>query len=350
MPVLAISPERLIGTGQPCFIIAEAGVNHNGDMELARRLIACAAEAGADAVKFQSFRSAQLVQPDAPKAAYQQVGADSDETQYAMLRRLELSAADQRRLQAECQAAGITFLSTPFDEASVDLLDELGVSAFKVASGDLTHQPLLRAIARRGKAMLVSTGMATMAEVADAVEAIRAAGDPPLALLHCVSCYPTDPADANLRAMQSMTESFRVPVGFSDHTPGRAVALAAVALGACIIEKHVTLDKTLPGPDHRMSLEPDELKQLVREIRTVETALGSGEKVPAPAEYEMRRLGRRSLVAARDIAAGEVLTEAMLVCRRPGSGIAPVDQQRVVGRRARVDIRAGTLIDDAMFG
>ncbi len=350
MPAFNISPERLIGTAQPCFIIAEAGVNHNGDLGLARRLIACAAEAGADAIKFQSFRSADLVQPDAPKAAYQQTGADGDETLYVMLQRLELSAADHRHLLAECRAAGIMFLSTPFDESSATLLAELGVAAFKVASGDLTHQPLLQMIAGLGKPMLVSTGMATLAEVAAAVDAIRTAGDPPLALLHCVSCYPADPADANLRAMHSLVEAFGLPVGFSDHTPGRAVTLAAVALGACIIEKHVTLDRTLPGPDHSMSLEPDELKQLVREIRMVEAALGSGEKVPVPAEYEMRRQGRRSLVAAQDIAAGEVLSAAMLACRRPGSGIAPGEQQRIIGCRARIDIRAGTLIDDTMFG
>jgi N-acetylneuraminate synthase len=258
---------KLIGPGQPVFVIAEAGVNHNGDLKLARALIDVAVEAGADAVKFQTFRAERLATPDAPKAEYQVQTTGNAESQFEMLRRLELSADAHRELQAYCHERGIIFLSTPFDEEAVDLLDESGVAAFKISSGDLTNSPLLEHVASKGKPVILSTGMSELSELIEAVSVLNTAGCENPVLLHCVSNYPADPAEVNLRAMQTMRSAFDVPVGFSDHTQGIDVALAAVALGACVIEKHFTLDRTMPGPDHRASLEPTELRELVRSIR-----------------------------------------------------------------------------------
>lgn len=333
---------RAIGPGQPCFIIAEAGVNHDGDAEQAKRLIDVAARSGADAVKFQTFRADRLVSPKAPKAAYQLRATAAEESQWDMLKRLELSEEAHRRLQAHSHARGILFLSTPFDEASADFLDSLGVPAFKLASSELMHWRLLEHVARKAKPLLLSTGMSNAQEVGEAVRAVRRAGSAPLILLHCVSNYPAHPADANLRAMHTMAEMFQVPVGYSDHTPGIEVALAAVALGACVVEKHITLDRTSPGPDHQASLEPQELAALVRGIRVVESALGTGRKEPAPGERDVARVARRSLVALQDIPAGASLTEALVGIRRPGTGLPPADWLRVIGRRAAVAIPAGT--------
>lgn len=336
---------HLIGPGCPCFIIAEAGVNHNGDLALARWLVDVAAEAGADAVKFQTFRAERLVSPTAPKAEYQRQTTDADESQLEMLRRLELSPAAHRELAAYCQQRGLIFLSTPFDEESADLLDGLGVPAFKIGSGEITNHPFLEYVARKGKPLILSTGMSYLSEVDEAVWVIRHAGCEQLVLLHCVSSYPARPADANLRAMQTMAAAFGVPVGYSDHTPGLEVALAAVALGACVIEKHFTLDRNLPGPDHRASLEPHELRALIAGIRTVEQALGDGIKRPVPAEADTRAVARRSLAARVDIPAGTVVQPAMLTALRPSSGIHPSLLKHVVGRRTRRPLTAGQFID-----
>lgn len=335
---------RRVGPGHPCFIIAEAGVNHNGDMALAKSLIDAAVAAKADAVKFQTFQADRLATPGASKAPYQLRATAPHESQQQMLRRLELSEQAHRELMAYARARGILFLSTPFEEASADLLDRLEVAAFKMASGELTNLPFLAHVAAKGKSMIVSTGMATLAEVVMAVRTIHEAGNHSFALLHCVSQYPAKPSEANLRAMQTLTAAFQVPVGYSDHTPGIEVALGAVALGACVIEKHMTLDRGMPGPDHQASLEPEELAALVRGIRTVEAALGHGRKEPAAREAETAAVARKSLVAARDIPSGCMLTPELIAVKRPGTGLPPAMLRRVVGRKARRDICADTML------
>ena len=334
---------RQVGPGGPCFVIAEAGVNHNGDLARALRLIEVAAEAGADAVKFQTFCADRLVTREAPKACYQLETTDAGESQYEMLRQLELSRADHVALLGHCAKHGILFLSTPFDEESAAMLAELGVAAFKIPSGEITNLPFLAAVAAWKKPIILSTGMATEAEVRTAVECLRQSGHGQLALLHCVSNYPADPADVNLRAMAAMAATFGVPVGFSDHTLGIDIATAAVALGACIIEKHFTLDRTLPGPDHRASVEPDELAQLVRSIRRVESALGHGRKEPVASELNTAQVARKSLVAAHDLAAGTLLTEAAIGIKRPGTGLAPALRPQLVGRGLKSAVPAGTV-------
>jgi N,N'-diacetyllegionaminate synthase len=330
-----------IGEGNPCFVIAEAGVNHNGDVALAKRLIDVAVDAGANAVKFQSFRAGDIVSIEAPKAAYQIASTGSNETQREMLERLELTRAGHEELRRHALDRGIIFCSTPFDLASVDLLEELGVPFFKVASGELTHVPLLRRIAQTGKPVVVSTGMSELEEVESALGTLRAAGARDIALLHCVSEYPANSADANLRAMTTMRERFGTPVGYSDHTVGLEVAVAAVALGASILEKHLTLDRSMPGPDHRASIEPDEFHELVREVRSVESALGDGIKRPGKSEMANRAIIRRGVFAAVPIPKGTVLTSAMLSCKRPDDGIPASQFDAVVGRRARRDLDAG---------
>ena len=259
-----------------------------------------------------------------------------------MLERLQLSPESHRTLMAACADRGILFLSTPFDEGSVDLLDALGVPAFKIGSGEITNVSLLKEVARRKKPVILSTGMSTLQEVKEALRLIRNEGNDRVVLLHCVSAYPAEPSEVNLRAMQTMTEAFHCPVGYSDHTQGIEVALAAVACGACVIEKHFTLDRTLPGPDHIASLEPNELKALVRGIRTVESALGHGRKEPTPGEAETAAVARKSLVAARTIQAGIRLTEEFIAVKRPGIGLPPGMMNQVIGRLARRDILEGT--------
>lgn len=340
---------RRIGQGRPCFIIAEAGVNHNGDINLALQLIDVAAEAGADAVKFQTFDADRLATRSAPKAQYQAETTGKTESQYDMLKRLELSWSDYRMLFDRCQEKGIIFLSTPFDEQSVDLLESLGVCAYKTPSGELTNLPYLAHISRLGKPMIVSTGMATLGEVDAAVDVVSSNGCRALALLHCVSNYPAAPSDVNLRAMETMSMAFGVPIGYSDHTDGSAITLAAVARGAAIIEKHFTLDRLLPGPDHRASIEPEELVRLVKEIRSVESALGDGRKVPAASERDTALVARKSLVLARDIQAGEAISTDALTALRPGTGLPPFLASAVAGRRARFDMSAGTVIQWEML-
>jgi N,N'-diacetyllegionaminate synthase len=335
---------HIIGAGHPCFIIAEAGVNHNGDADVARQLIDAAVQAGADAVKFQTFNAEQLVERDAPKPNYQLQTTSADESQLEMLRRLQLAPEAHRVLLKHCRAKNIVFLSTPFDEASADMLDDLGVPAFKIPSGEITNLSFLSYIARKQKPLIVSTGMAYLGEVETAVRYIEQAGNDQIALLHCVSNYPANPADINLRAMYTLATAFNLPIGYSDHTLGIEVALAAVALGACVIEKHLTLDRKQPGPDHHASLEPAELGALVHGIRIVEAALGNGRKEPAASEANTAAVARKSLIAARDIPAGAMLTEELIALKRPGTGLPPAKRELLIGRTARVTIPAGTLI------
>lgn len=336
---------RKVGLEHPCFVIAEAGVNHDGNLDAALRLVDVAAEAGADAVKFQTLNAIQMVSPNAPKAKYQLRNTDSNESQFEMLRRLELTPQMHEALSRRSEERGIIFLSTAFDEVSADYLGQLGVAAFKIPSGEITNLSYLTHIAEKHKPLIVSTGMANLGEVEAAVQAIERAGNRNYVLLHCVSNYPADPRDVNLRAMQTMHRAFQVPVGYSDHTTGIDVAVASVALGACVLEKHFTLDRQLPGPDHKASLEPDELSALVRAIRTVESALGHGRKSAAASERNTAEVARKSLVAAEDIAAGTVLTEKLIAIRRPGTGLPPVMKPHVVNRTARESIPAGALIE-----
>jgi len=326
----------------PVFIIAEAGVNHCGDIHLAEELVAAAAQAGADAVKFQSFVPEALVSGQAEKMEYQKQAGSGEETQLEMLRKLRLDEPAHFRMAELCREQGIAFLSTPFDESSVDLLEEIDVPFFKIGSAELTNHPFLGYVAAKGKPMIVSTGMAHIFEVEEAVWTILAAGNKRIALLQCVTNYPAADEDVNLRAMRTMTNRFKVPVGYSDHTLGIEVALAAAARGAAIIEKHLTLDKQMEGPDHAASLEPEEFAQMVKGIKRIEAALGTGEKCPAHSEKEGRMLVRRSIFAARDIEEGTVITRDMLCVKRPGTYLPPKRIHDLVGRHATDCIKART--------
>lgn len=335
---------REVGPDHPCLVVAEAGVNHNGELELARRLVGVAADAGADAVKFQTFRAEHLVTDAAPKAHYQAESGSEEESQRQMLERLELSKEAHRELQTYCRERDILFLSSPFDAESAEFLAGLRVPAIKVPSGEITNLPLLRRIGGLKLPVVLSTGMSDLGEVEEAVVVLQGMGCEEIVLLHCVSCYPTDPGDVSLRTMATLRHAFGLPVGFSDHTLGLEVPLAAVALGACVLEKHFTLDRGLPGPDHEASLEPEELADLVRGIRTVEQALGDGRKRPAECEEETAEVARKSLVAARNIAAGERIASDAIVASRPGTGIPPSLTEVVVGRTAGTEIQEGSLI------
>jgi N-acetylneuraminate synthase len=338
-----------IGPGHPCFIIAETGVNHNGCLKMGRQLVDVAVCAGADAVKFQTFKADRLVTRQAPKAEYQLQTTDDSESQYEMLRRLELSAETHRELMAYCREREILFMSTPFEEESADLLDDLGLAVFKIPSGEITNLPFLSHVASKGKPLILSTGMSSLGEVETAVNTIEETGNNNLILLHCLSHYPADPADVNLKVMHTLERAFGVPVGFSDHTRGLEIPIAAVALGACVIEKHFTLDRNLPGPDHRASLKPEELAALVRGIRSVEAALGHGRKVPAPSEANTAAVTRKSLVAARDIEAGTMLTKEFISIKRPGTGLPPHMISHLTGRSVRIAVKAGTLLSLEML-
>jgi len=326
------------------YIIAEAGVNHNGSVAVAKRMIEKAKDLGADAIKFQTFRTEALVTRGAQKAGYQVRETGTKESQFEMLRRLELDAPAHSELLAHCRKTGIAFLSSPFDEASADLLDSLGVERFKLGSGELTNLPLLTHVAAKGKPIILSTGMATLGEVELALETVRRTSGVEVTLLHCVTEYPAPVEQINLRAMHTLRTSFAVPVGYSDHTEGSEIAIAAVALGASMIEKHFTLDRNMEGPDHKSSLEPDEFARMVREIRRVAFALGDGIKRPAACELPNILVARKSVVAARPIARGATISRADLAIKRPGSGIAPSDLDKVVGRRAAVDLSADDVL------
>lgn len=335
-----------IGGRARCFVIAEAGVNHNGDLDLAMRLVDAAADAGADAVKFQTFDPEKLVAAGASKAEYQRERTDRDESQLDMLRRLALPKKDFAKLAAHARARSIRFLSTAFDEDSADYLEGLGVSVFKVPSGEITNHGFIAHLARKGRPLLISTGMSDLAEVGAALQVARANGNPPVALFHCVTSYPAPPEDCNLAAMETMRRAFSVPVGWSDHTTGLAITVAAAAAGAELIEKHFTLDRSLPGPDHAASLEPAELRELVENIRLVERARGSGVKEPAPSERANMHAARRSLHAAHDLASGHALGERDLIALRPGSGVSPARLPALLGRVLRAGIRKGEMLTE----
>ncbi len=325
---------RKTGKKNKIFIIAEAGVNHNGDLRLAKRLIDAAKSAGADAVKFQTFLAEKLVIAHAPQAAYQRRNA-RDVSQLAMLEKLELSFNAFRELSVYSQRKGIMFLSTPFESESARFLYDIKMPIFKISSGDLNNIPFLIEVARYHRPMIVSTGMSTLAEVGEAVQAILKAGNKKLTLLHCTSNYPTAYEDVNLRAMATLRMAFGFPIGLSDHTPGIEVAVAAVALGAQVIEKHFTLNKEFSGPDHKASLDPSELAALVRAVRHIESAFGDGIKAPRRCEIAVRAVARKSLVVVEKIPAGTALTKRMLAIKRPGTGIEPKDLSKVVGRHLR---------------
>ena len=326
------------------FVIAEAGVNHNGDVSLAHKLIDAAADAGADAVKFQTWRAEGLATAEAPKAEYQLKTTGSDGNQLDMLRELELPEEHLPALISHCQETSITFLSTPHDWEAIDILDRFNVPAYKVGSGDMTNIPFLRKMAQKMRPIILSTGMGNLAEVEEAVNAVRSQGNEQLILLHCVTSYPARFEDVNLRAMLTLERAFRLPVGYSDHTPGVEASLAAVAMGARVIEKHFTLDRSMKGPDHLTSLEPGELRSLIQGIRLVETALGDGIKGPAPVEEDIKVVARKSIVAATNIPAGAIITEDMITTKRPGSGIWPRDWESIIGRRTKVALARDTLI------
>ena len=354
------------------YVIAEAGVNHNGDPALAHRLVEVAAEAGADAVKFQTFRAEALATADAPKAGYQMATTDAAESQFAMLRRLELSPAAHRELQALCRTRGIDFLSSPFDLESLRFLTgELGLGTIKIPSGEITNGPFLLAAARSARKLIVSTGMSTLDEVREALGVLafgfvrpaearpsrqafaqafadavgRRALTERVTLLHCTSQYPAPDDEINLRAMATLRDAFATPVGLSDHSQGIAVPIAAAALGARVIEKHFTTDQALPGPDHRASLEADELAAMIAGIRTVERALGDGVKAPTASEADTARVARRSLAAVAAIPAGRKFSEANLGTLRPGTGISPMEYWDRLGQAAARDLTAGSLLE-----
>jgi len=331
------------------FIIAEAGVNHNGDEKMALALVEAAVKSGADAVKFQTFSADKLTRKGAEKAEYQKQATGGGD-QHGMLKALEMSENLHQRLFSRCAELGIEFMSTAFDEESLDFLVALGIKRIKVPSGEITNAPLLRHIAGKGLPLIVSTGMAELDEVVAAVDVIRAARiahgfAEPLAemvtILHCTSNYPTENADVNLRAMNTMARTTGLPVGYSDHTLGLAVSTGAVALGATVIEKHFTLDSELPGPDHKASLEPDQLGALVRQIRDVEAALGSDLKTPTASELPIRELVRRSVTTVRSLAAGATVGKDDVTLMRPGTGIPPIDLDKVIGRKSARNISAG---------
>lgn len=328
-------------------IIAEAGVNHNGDLVLARQLIEVAAEAGADMVKFQTFSADKLVTAKAEKAEYQKQTTNTDESQHAMIRRLELTRDTHELLISHCESHAIKFFSTGFDSESIDMLAELGVDRFKIPSGEITNLLYLRHVGSYGKPVILSTGMANLGEIEAALDVLEQAGTPRdlTTVLHCTTEYPTAMTHVNLRAMLAIRDAFGVAVGYSDHTAGIEVSIAAVALGAAVIEKHFTLDRNLPGPDHKASLEPDELKAMVRAIRNIEQALGDGIKRPSASEAKNKPVARKSLVAACAIPAGEVFSASNLAVKRPGTGLSPMRWDEVLGRKAPRDFALDEMIE-----
>lgn len=335
---------KKIGPGEPCFIIAEAGVNHNGDLALAKKLIDIASDVKADAVKFQTYKAENLVTCDADKAEYQKTTTGSDESQFEMLKRLEFSDESYEELFSYAKKCGIIFLSTPFDSDSADLLDRIGIPAFKISSGDLTNLPLLSHIVTKNKPVILSTGMASLGEIEVTVNHLRKQGLCDLVLLHCTTSYPAPLDTVNLRAMKTLRSAFGFPVGYSDHMTGINIASAAVALGACVIEKHFTLDRSLPGPDHKASLEPLELKVMVRNIRELEIALGDGIKVISSEEFNIKKIATKSLVAKCTIYAGDTISTQSLIVKRPGTGIEPKYFDLVLGKIAKQDIKKDSII------
>lgn len=327
---------RLIGPSSP-FIVAEIGINHNGDLLLAKKLIRAAREAGADAVKFQSFQAEDLASTKSLKGGHLKVGLKK-ESLYDFFKRHELSPAAHRRLRAYADKLGIAFFSAPFSVAQADMLETLQPFAYKIASREITNLPLIVHVARKRRPVVLSTGMATLGEVAEAVRAIEEAGNHQIVILHCVSCYPPPADQVNLRAIETLRKAFPYPVGYSDHLPGISASVAAIALGAALIEKHFTLDKNLPGPDHQVSATPAELSQIVQAAKEIPLAMGDGVKRVMPCETDVRRAALRSIAAAREIRKGSVLTEDDLRLVAPASGLAPHDLPLVAGRRVKRDL------------
>jgi N,N'-diacetyllegionaminate synthase len=328
------------------FIIAEAGVNHNGNINLAKKLIDMAVEAGADAVKFQTFKATNLVSKNAQKAAYQKQTTDKEESQFDMIKKLELDPYAHKVLMNYCKEKNIIFLSTPFDHDSIELLDDLGLEIFKIPSGEITNLPYLRHIGKLKKKVILSTGMADIGEIEDALDILTSAGAKKenITVLHANTQYPTPMEDVNLRAMVTIGTTFDVAYGYSDHTLGIEVDIAAVAMGARCIEKHFTLDKTMEGPDHKASLEPDELKAMVKAIRNIELAMGDGIKKPSKSEMPNKAIVRKSIVAKKAIKKGESLTEENITIKRPGSGINPMRWDEIIETTALKDYKEDELI------
>ena len=328
------------------FIIAEAGVNHNGSIRLAKKLIDVAVESGADAVKFQTFKAENLVSKTAKKADYQKKATDALESQFDMIKKLELDVNTHKELLVYCQEKGIMFLSTPFDHDSINLLSDLGLQTFKIPSGEITNLPYLRHIGSLGKKVVLSTGMSTLQEVENALTVLIGAGTVKenITALHANTMYPTPMADVNLNAMLTIQKELDIAVGYSDHTIGIEVDIAAVAMGASIIEKHFTLNQTMNGPDHKTSLEPKELKAMVLAIRNIEIALGSNKKKPSPSESVNINVVRKSIVANQDIKKGDLLTDKNITVKRPGNGINPMKWDEVIGSTALKNYNADELI------
>jgi N,N'-diacetyllegionaminate synthase len=328
------------------FIIAEAGVNHNGSLELAKKLIDVAVVSGADAVKFQTFKAENLVSKNAQKADYQKQTTNNEESQFDMIKKLELDVQTHRILMDYCKEKNIMFLSTPFDHDSIDLLNDLGLEIFKIPSGEITNLPYLRHIGKLNKKVILSTGMADIGEIEDAMDILINAGTKKenITVLHANTMYPTPMEDVNLKAMVTIGKTFDVAFGYSDHTLGIEVDIAAVALGACCIEKHFTLDKTMEGPDHKASLEPDELKAMVKAIRNIELALGSSIKKPSKSEMPNMQIARKSIVAKIEIKKGDRLSEENITIKRPGNGINPMRWDEIVGTIAAKDYKEDELI------
>lgn len=327
------------------FIIAEAGVNHNGSMEIAKKLVDQAALAGADAVKFQTFKAENLVCKNAKKADYQIETTGEEESQLAMLKKLELTRDMHKQLMAYCDKKNIMFLSTPFDIESLNYLVQCNVGLIKIPSGEITNYPYLKAVGQTGKKVIISSGMSTLQEVKDAVKVLRDNGSVEVTVLHCNTEYPTPYVDVNLKAMFTLEEELGVAVGYSDHTQGIEIPIAAAALGASVIEKHFTLDKNMEGPDHKASLEPDELAAMVKAIRNIELALGDGRKEPSESEKKNIAIVRKSIVARCDIKEGEIFTEENLTAKRPGTGISPMHWNQVLNQRAKRNFYEDELIE-----
>jgi N-acetylneuraminate synthase len=340
--------DKLVGDGEPCFIIAEAGVNHNGNFELAKKLIDIAKQAGADAVKFQTFKSEGVTTATTNMASYQERNIGESESQVKMLRRLELEYGLFEELKKYCDEKGIIFLSTPHSYDAINFLDPL-VPAHKVGSGDLTNIPSLEMVAKKGKPVILSTGMGTLEEIREAVDTIRNMSNEQIILLQCVTDYPSNLEDQNIRTVETLKNEFKVLTGFSDHTMGIIAPLVAVSLGACVIEKHFTLDRDLPGPDHKASLDPDGLKEMIDSVRKAERALGTGIKKPTKIEIEIKRLARKSLVASIDITEGTSITRNMVDIKRPETGMRPKRLKEVIGAKAKRNISKDEVITEEMI-
>ncbi|MDA3790138.1 MAG: N-acetylneuraminate synthase [Desulfobacula sp.] len=334
-----------IGRNNPCFIIAEAGVNHNGDIDIAHKLIEAARFSGADAVKFQSFKAESLVTLNSTKADYQLKTTTGDTSQFSMLKKLELSIQDQAQLKKHCEDEGILYLCTPYEQNSADLLESMGVDAYKIASTDTSNVPFLRYLARKGIPVILSTGMSNLGDVEESVNELKIHGlDGKIILLQCTAEYPAPLEDINLRAMKTMELAFGCPVGFSDHTSGIVASPWAVAAGACVVEKHFTLSRTMNGPDHSASIEPEEMAQLVKMIRNVELALGDGMKRIMPSERNNKSKMQKSLVVTRKISAGQMISPEDLACKRPGTGLLPNWFDKVIGKQAAKNINKDDMI------